>query len=169
MLHAPAAYVGSLLQSNALIADILGHPPATSAHLPQCFVALAIAAARPEWSSLQDIDVPLRQRVLFRVIDEASFNSLIDSAPNIHLRALALSSAIPHAGDWLNVVPSSPCLQYWLGLLIFTEGGRCPVCQALADPFADHLVGCGGSEDTIIINIYFMYKCEALRHFFTLA
>ena len=141
--------------------SILGHPPATSAHLPQCFVALAIAAARPEWSSLQDIDVPLRQCVLSRVIDEASFNSLIDSAPDTHLRALALSSDIPHAGDWLNVVPSSalslhlldsefrPCLQYWLGLLIFTEGGRCPVCKALADPFGDHHVGCGGNGDRI--------------------
>ena len=58
ILHAPAAYVGSLHQSNALIADILGHP-ATSAHLSLCFVALAIAAARPKLSSLQDIDVPL--------------------------------------------------------------------------------------------------------------
>ena len=74
---------------------------------------------------------------------------------------MALSSAIPHAGDWLNVVPSSalglhlldrefrPCLQYWLGLPIFTEGGRCPVCQALADPFGDHHVGCGGNGDRI--------------------
>ena len=161
MLHAPAAYVGSLHQSNALIADILGHPPATSAHLPQCLVALANAAATPEWSSLQDIDVPLRQYVLSRVIDEASFNAHIDSAPDTRLRALALSSAIPHAGDWLNVVPTSalglhlldrefrPCLQYWLGLPIFTEGGRCPVCQVLADPFGDHHVGCGGNGDRI--------------------
>ena len=69
----------------------------------------------------------------------------------------------PHAGDWLNVVPSSalglhlpdrdrefrPCLQYWLGLPIFTEGGRCCVCQAVADPFGDHHVGCGGNGDRI--------------------
>ena len=114
MLHAPAAYVGSLHQSNALIADILGHPPATSAHQPQCLVALANAAARPEWSSLQDIDVPLRQHVLSRVIDEASFDALIDSAPDTRSRALALSSAIPHAGDWLNVVPTSALVLHLL-------------------------------------------------------
>ena len=42
-----------------------------------------------------------------------------------------------------------PCLQYWLGLSIFTEGGRCPVCQVLADPFGDHHVGCGGNGDGI--------------------
>ena len=128
MLHAPAAYVGSLHQSNALTADILGHPPATFAHLSQCLAALAIATARPEWSSLQDVDVPLRQHALSRVIDESSFDALIDSAPDTRSRALAVSSANPHAGDWLNVVPSSalglhlpdrefrPCLQYWLGL-----------------------------------------------------
>ena len=166
MLHAPAAYVGSLHQSNALIADILGHPPATFAHLSQCLAALAIATlaiatARPEWSSLQDVDVPLRQHALSRVIDEASFDAVIDSAPDTRSRALALSSAIPHAGDWLNVVPSSalglhlpdrefrPCLQYWLGLPIFTEGGRWCVCQALADPFGDHHVVCGGNGDRI--------------------
>ena len=42
-----------------------------------------------------------------------------------------------------------PCLQYWLGVPIFPEGTRCPVCQALADPFGDHHVGCGGNGDRI--------------------
>ena len=42
-----------------------------------------------------------------------------------------------------------PCLQYWLGLPIFYTRGRCPVCQALADPFGDHHVGCGGNGDRI--------------------
>ena len=42
-----------------------------------------------------------------------------------------------------------PCLQYWLDLPIFRDGGRCPVCQALADPFGDHHVGCGSNGDRI--------------------
>ena len=29
------------------------------------------------------------------------------------------------------------------------RGGRCPVRQALADPFGDHHVGCGGNGDRI--------------------
>ena len=71
--------------------------------------------------------------------------------------ALPKVSAIRHAGDWLNVVPSSAlglhlldrefrfCLQYWLGLQMFEEGLRCPVCHAVADTFGDHQVGCGGT------------------------
>ena len=72
-----------------------------------------------------------------------------------------LSSAIHHAGDWLNVIPSPSlglhlhdrefcfCLQYWLGLQMFEDYGICPVCQSGADRFGDHQVGCGGNLDRI--------------------
>ena len=65
---------------------------------------------------------------LSRVIDESSYDTLLDSAPDSRCRALALSCPVPHAGDWLNVILSSalglhlldsefhPCLQYWLSL-----------------------------------------------------
>ena len=78
-------------------------------------------------------------------------------APDTHLSALALSSAIPRAGDWVSVIPSStlglhlldqefcPCLQYWL----YPKGRRYPVCLALANPFGDHHVGCDGKGDRI--------------------
>ena len=160
-LHAPAAYISSLHRSEPLISDILGHSPSPPALLPSCVRDLGMAASMPDWSSLQIIDVPLRQRTLSRLIDEASFDYLIESAPGVRSKALALSSALPHAGDWLNVVPSSalglhlldqefrPCLQYWLGLPIFAEGVRCPVCRSVADPFGDHHVGCGGNGDRI--------------------
>ena len=74
---------------------------------------------------------------------------------------MALSCAIPHAGDWLNVVPSAAlglhlsdqefrlCLQYWLGLNIFEEGAKCSICHVAADPYGDHHVGCGGNGDRI--------------------
>ena len=62
---------------------------------------------------------------------------------------------------WLNVIPSSAlglhlqnrefrlCLQYWLGLRMSEEGARCRICHAVADPFGDHQVGCGGNGDRI--------------------
>ena len=58
---------------------------------------------------------------------------------------------VPTSALGLNLLDHEfrPCLQYWLGLPIFTEGGRCPVCQVLADPFGDHHVGCGGNGDRI--------------------
>ena len=69
---------------------------------------------------------------LSRSIDEASYINLISRAPDICSKALALSTAIPHAGDWLNVIPFRAigfhlhdwefrlCLHYWLGLQWFS-------------------------------------------------
>ena len=110
---------------------------------------------------IQDIDVPLSQHSLSRAIDEAFFADLLATAANPRSNALALSTSIRHAGDWLNVVPSSAldlhlldreylvCLQYWLGLQMFEENPRCPVCLSTSDHFGDHHVGCGGNMDRI--------------------
>ena len=68
--------------------------------------ALADAADRPDWSCLEEIDVPQRQGPLSHAVDEAAFNRLLNTSPSCsHFRTLALSS-LPHAGDWLNVIPS---------------------------------------------------------------
>ena len=50
--------------------------------------------------------MPLHQHTLSAAIDKANFNRLLASAPSFQSCALALSSNLPHAGDWLNVVPS---------------------------------------------------------------
>ena len=83
------------------------------------------------------------------------------SPENTRSKALVLSTAIPHAADWLNFIPSHAlglhlhdwefrlCLQYWLGLQMVEEGARCPICQVVADPLGDHQVGCGGNGDRI--------------------
>ena len=96
-----------------------------------------------------------------KVIDQASFHRLLEQAPDIRTKALTLSTAIPHAGDWLHAVPSPAlglhlhdqefrhCLQYWLGVPMLEEGSRCAVCQAASDRFGDHHVSCGGSGDRI--------------------
>ena len=94
-------------------------------------------------------------------IDEAVYNQLLSAAPDTQASALNLSTSLPHAGDWLNVVPSSTlglriqdkefrlCLQYWLGLQMSNEGVNCPVCQVTADTYGDHQVCCGGNGDRI--------------------
>ena len=68
--------------------------------------SLADAAARPDWSDLDSTDVPLQQHSLSHAIDEAVQQELLSSAPYLHSQALVLSSGLPHAGYWLNVVPS---------------------------------------------------------------
>ena len=163
-LHAPAAFISSLTQSGSLITRITGQsnvPP--SPHLAGAVSDSAHAARRPDWSSVEGINVPLHQRSLSRMIDEATHSYLLDSAPDSRSRALALSTAIPHAGDWLNVVPSAAlglhlhdrefrlCLDYWLGLRITGRNPRCSVCakEGIVDSFGDHCVGCGGNGDRI--------------------
>ena len=160
-LYAPAAFIGSFHQSKALISDILGHPARTPLLLPSVVGALASAADRPTWLSIDSIDSPLVCHTLSRAIDEANFSLLLQTVPDVRSKALALSSSIPHAGDWLNVVPSVAlglhlsdqefrlCLRYWLGLRMFPDGA-CPVCHSATDPFGDHHVGCGGNSDRIL-------------------
>ena len=135
---------------------MLRHPPGPSPHASSAVASLAVAPARPDWSNLDDIDVPLRQLSLSHAIDEASHQHLLSSAPDTRS---ALSSGLPHAGDWLNVVvPSAPlglhlqdrefrcCLRYWL---VHSDTYTCPECLGSADPFGDHQVGCAGHGDCI--------------------
>ena len=115
----------------------------------------------PKYGFLEDIDIDLRQRALSHAIDEASFQHLLSSADSNRSRALALSSALPHAGDWLNVVPSPSlglhlqdreyrcCLLYWLGVPLHSNPFPCPKCRGVADVMGDHQVGCGGNGDRI--------------------
>ena len=63
-LHAPAAFLASSSASKPLVERILGHPPGPSPHTSPAVSALATAAAHPDWSSLDDINVPLHQRSL---------------------------------------------------------------------------------------------------------
>ena len=159
--HAPAAFLSSYAASLPLVERILGQHPGPSPHTTAAVSALANAAAMPEWLSLEDIDVPVRQRHLSLAIDEASHHLLQSSAPTIRSRALALSTSLPHAGDWLNVVPSPSLglrlqdrefrcsLRYWLGVPLHNCPYPCPECRGTADIFGDHQVGCGGNGDRI--------------------
>ena len=159
--HAPAAFLSSYAASLPLVERILGQHPGPSPHTTAAVSALANAAATPEWLSMEDIDVPVRQRHLSLAIDEASHHLLQSSAPTIRSRALALSTSLPHAGDWLNVVPSPSLglrlqdrefrcsLRYWLGVPLHNCPYPCPECRGTADIFGDHQVGCGGNGDRI--------------------
>ena len=79
--------------------------------------------------------------------------------PHYLIHALALSSGLSHAGDWLNVAPSPTLglhlqnregwcsLRYWLGVPL--HNNPCLECSATADIFGDHQVCCGGNGDHI--------------------
>ena len=160
-LHAPAAFLASDHRSGVLIESMFGYTPGPSPHSDTAVSTLSAAASRPDWQCLEDVDVPLKQQPLSAAIDEALHQHLLSTAPSIRARALALSSALPHAGNWLNGIPSSTlglhlqdqefrcCLRYWLGVPLHSSPYSCPECHNTADPFGDHQVGCGGNGDRI--------------------
>ena len=105
-VHALVAFLASLSQSlQPMESIILGQPLGPFSQTTSTLASLAVTAARPEWSGLDAIDVPLHQCPLSRAIDEASYHHLHSTAPDTHSRALALSFRLPHAGNLLNVVP----------------------------------------------------------------
>ena len=159
-IHAPAAYLGSLVQTTPLVRDILGEWFIPSPHEFLSVSALAETASCHQWISLNEVDVSLTQRSFSKVINNALFEKLVSTAPDVRSRALSLSTSIKHAGDWLSVIPSRAlglhvqdrdfccCLRYWLSIPLCEEG-YCPVCGAPTDPFGDHYVMCKGLGDRI--------------------
>ena len=104
--YAAAAFISSVSQSSSLIAQLLDQPsPLSLPHLPLVLSSLFSSAGHSDWSSLESIDVPLQQRHLSRVIDSFRFDSLMASSLTPRFKALALSSSLPHAGEWLNATP----------------------------------------------------------------
>ena len=100
--HAPLAFLCSFAASLNLVQSILGYHPITPPQVQDSVSALAEVAKFTPWHSIDDIDVPISQRQLSRVLDELRFNSLLQSAPDKRSRALALSTSLSHAGE-------SPC------------------------------------------------------------
>jgi hypothetical protein len=158
--HAPAAFLGSVCETRGLVLQMLKKalPPS---HVTSAIRSLSDTCQRPEWMSTTDIDFPLTQKNLSRAVDAQVHRELLESSPSTRHKALALSTCVPHAGDWLDVVPSSTlglhlmpwefrsCALYYLGLPIYQEDASCPACGKPMDVFGDHAVGCGGSNERI--------------------
>ena len=164
------AFLCSIAASLNRVQSILGYHPITPPQVQDSVLALAKVAKFTSWRSIDNIDVPISQCQLSRIVDEAQFDSLLQFAPDERSQALALSTSLPHAGDWLNVLPSPSlgltlhnqyfrhCLDYWLGLRLVSGRMTCAICNKFdaADSLGDHEVGCGGNGDRI-------HRHDALR------
>ena len=64
LLHAPAVFIDSNICSSSLVEKLIRYPAGVSPHVSSSVAEVAKAAAHPEWLSLEDIDVPFRQRAL---------------------------------------------------------------------------------------------------------
>ena len=73
---------------------------------------------------------------------------------------------LPHAGDWLNVVPSIAlrlhlrsnefvlATKYRLGVPVFPKEGKCPACPAVSDVMGDHAMNCSYQGERIARHNY---------------
>uniref|UniRef100_A0A1X7VSC9 Uncharacterized protein n=1 Tax=Amphimedon queenslandica TaxID=400682 RepID=A0A1X7VSC9_AMPQE len=147
-----------------------------------CCPLLASSASRHDWISHDSIYVPISQHCLYSGIHKSSFSSLLGSAPSTRFRALALSSSLPHSGDWLSVVPSSQLglhlldqefrlfCQCWQGINHSSEPLPCWVCPSQTDVFGDHQLGCRWNRnlirhhDSIRDVLYVAAQSVALAH-----
>ena len=159
-VHAAAIFLSSVHACKDLIHSMSSQsvPPSYFSSALDCFCS---GLGWSPISSFNDFEVPVSQKSLSRIIDDSLFEGLLSSASSPRLRALALSSSLPHAGDWLTAIPSPnlglhflgpeflTCVRYWLGVPIFAHDQDCPLCHRPSDPFGDHGVSCGGNSDRI--------------------
>ena len=107
------------------------------------------------------VETGLSQKELSWQVDYASYGHLLETATDNRARARLRSVALPHAGDFLTVVPSTSlglaipsaeftmCVKYRLGIPIFSASSSCPACGRMNDVFGDHAIGCGGDHARI--------------------
>ena len=159
--HAAAIFLASVHSCSSLILDVSGQEVPVS-YVASAFPLFSRASGLPDVSSFDSFDFPVSQKALSRAIDQCNFDHLLEDSPDLRSRALLLSTSIPHAGDWLGVLPSSNlglhfldcefrlCLQYWLGVPLAGDFSSCPICSRPADPSGDHALACGGNNDRVL-------------------
>ena len=107
ILFASVIFIGEFFGS-CFSHMFIGSSEQSKAHSTLTLQGLSSATGRNDWLSLERMDVPLRQCVLSRVVNQSCFDLLLNNSPNVHSKTSALSSEILHAGNWLHMVPSAP-------------------------------------------------------------
>ena len=99
------------------------------------------------------------QKQLCNLVNQAVSNNLQAIADSMRDKARLGSVGLPHAGDWLNVVPCpslglqlrpsefKTAVLYRLGLPVFDKDGPCIGCRAPSDKYGDHAVGCASQGE----------------------
>ena len=83
-----SSFFASVVQSSSLMAAILGHSPSPSPSINFCISTLVSMANHPEWTSADDVDIPIHQHCLSRAIDQVNFDSLLGEAPDSRSKVL---------------------------------------------------------------------------------
>ena len=162
-LHSPGAFIASLSASSSILSKTLSpFLPAFSedtfnsiASLP-CFQE-ALAMHTPlvtDPPSTQEALALSQKALSFAVDSKTHLNLLASFEGNPREQARLNSASLPHAGDWLNVIPNRAlglkiqsneymaAIKYRLGVPVYDTEGPCPACNRESDIMGDHAVGC---------------------------
>ena len=108
-----------------------------------------------------DMVLGLSQKELGMKIEETLHNNLLNGAETSRDKARLQSLQLPHAGDWLHVIPSPSLgllmrppefrvsVLYRLGMPVFAGDGPCIACGQFSDSLGDHAVGCASQGERI--------------------
>jgi hypothetical protein len=160
---APAAYATSVLTAQDLKLSILGRTHKDSPANIQPALLTYLSAKMGEEATIDSL-TGVTQRALSFTINLHNLQLLsnhINGLDNVREMARLTSLGLPHAGDWLNVLPSSTLglhmrpsefvvsVKYRLGVPVFSEAGQCPACNHHSDVLGDHAISCGNQGERI--------------------
>ena len=167
-----AAFIASTKQTSSIVDSIL---PAVVQRrsLASAFPLLQAHSGNAAYTSLDLLPPSSNQHSLSSEIDSHK-RSLLLSSSNMRDRARLHSLALPHAGDWLDALPSpslnlnmdsrsfGAAMGYRLGVPLLTEQEcRSNSCDVIQDALGDHALHCrddhglkGGRHDRIRDKIY---------------
>ena len=157
--HASAAYLSSIIQARDLLKEIVRRDETApkSDDALQHFSQLLNDEATFSLEHLQSES----QKTMSHRIDSKLKDDLLSELGGNRDKARINSLSLPHAGDWLNSIPSTilglhlkPCefrlaALYRLGAPIFSSEGKCPACPFRSDVYGDHAISCGYQGERI--------------------
>jgi hypothetical protein len=160
--HCTAAYLSSLMQTKALVDQILGDfPNRHSLDIP--LAIFRVTAGSPALTSDDFASGNFTQMSLSLQIDTHRQKTILERASvssNHRFMAGLRSVTLPHSGSWLNVWPSQS-----LGLSLLPQVFRiachyrlvyadtnspCPACGSNLDKFGDHTIICASEGERIM-------------------
>ena len=155
--HAAAGFISSVSRTRSIVRALLPGN-VTNRNIDDALSLLRISCGNATYSSLSLLPPEFTQHSLSQEIDSHSFKDLVDSA-NIRSKARLNSLSLPHAGDWLDAVPS-PALNlnlnsrsfaavvcYRLGLPVTsTQPCLASSCGHHQDEFGDHAMHCNSDQ-----------------------
>ena len=159
--HAPGAYAVSFLAAQPLLDGLLGEDE-EEPQLPQS-VLDQITARTGEDTTVETLAGVSQKNISLKVdlSNKTHLLLLISEANKEREIARMASLGLPHAGNWLSVVPSPalglhlrpsefiPAIKYRLGIPVYSSEGSCPACAAQSDRMGDHALGCVSTSDRI--------------------